>query len=326
MDSQINLYHSLDDVISQLYQLALTTPHSSFKESAFKVFARCLKADSGVWLTRAEQQIPFYEQDAFTLNLPEGFMEDYHHLSSVSQQVQQVFGIMLGCLGQTKDILDIVPKDEWLNSDMYRLYCEKYSLHHSLMTISVAPENQLMHIVTLARHDADKPFTTEEKQIKEYLVPSLIGALKVNILNGFQSTSLPTDDIAKNARAVLDHYGNIIEAETGFWDLSQQHQLIHQGKLSIPETLLDGIFEVKGIPFTAQSAHGLLYIQVHNDHKRLLSQRQKQVLELIRQGRSNKEIASLLQITEATVKNHVKSILKLTHCSSRQHLISQPDD
>ncbi|MBB1489215.1 helix-turn-helix transcriptional regulator [Oceanospirillum sp. D5] len=208
---------------------------------------------------------------------------------------------------------------------MYRLYCEKYSLHHSLMTISVAPENQLMHIVTLARHDADQPFTTEEKQIKECLVPCLIGALKVNILNGFQSTSLPADKAAQNARAVLDHYGNIIEAEDGFWNLNQQYRLIHQGKLPIPETLLDGIFEVKGIPFTAQSAHGLLYIQVHNDHKRLLSRRQQQVLELIRQGKSNKEIASVLQITEATVKNHVKSILKLTHCSSRQHLISQPE-
>jgi len=40
-----------------------------------------------------------------------------------------------------------------------------------------------------------------------------------------------------------------------------------------------------------------------------LSSRELEVLQLIVQGRSNKEIGSVLAITESTVKNHVNSIL-----------------
>ncbi|MCV6625566.1 MAG: hypothetical protein OIF38_05685, partial [Cellvibrionaceae bacterium] len=138
MSGGIEVYTHLQQVISKFYQLALTQPLHTFKNSVFRLLAAELEADSGVWMTRAEQQIPFYEQDAYTLNLPQGFIEDYHDLSSVSQQVQQVFGVMLGCLGQTKDILDILPAEQWLSSDMYRLYCDKYNLYHSLMTVTVA--------------------------------------------------------------------------------------------------------------------------------------------------------------------------------------------
>jgi two-component system NarL family response regulator len=40
-----------------------------------------------------------------------------------------------------------------------------------------------------------------------------------------------------------------------------------------------------------------------------LSSRELEVLKLIVEGMSNKEIASTLSVTESTVKNHVNSIL-----------------
>ena len=40
-----------------------------------------------------------------------------------------------------------------------------------------------------------------------------------------------------------------------------------------------------------------------------LSGREQQVLELVAKGRSNKEIAGALEITEATVKGHLTNIL-----------------
>lgn len=48
-----------------------------------------------------------------------------------------------------------------------------------------------------------------------------------------------------------------------------------------------------------------------------LSPREKEVLEQITRGKSNKEIASALSIAENTVKNHLKNILEKLHLENR---------
>jgi len=48
-----------------------------------------------------------------------------------------------------------------------------------------------------------------------------------------------------------------------------------------------------------------------------LSPREKQVLEQVARGRSNKEIAASLDIAENTVKNHLKNILEKLHLENR---------
>jgi two-component system nitrate/nitrite response regulator NarL len=48
-----------------------------------------------------------------------------------------------------------------------------------------------------------------------------------------------------------------------------------------------------------------------------LTSRERQVLECIRQGRSNKEIAQTLNIAEATVKNHVHHVLEKLDVTTR---------
>jgi two-component system, NarL family, nitrate/nitrite response regulator NarL len=65
-----------------------------------------------------------------------------------------------------------------------------------------------------------------------------------------------------------------------------------------------------------------------------LSQREMDILRCLVEGDSNKRIANRLNITEATVKVHLKSILRKTHTSNRtqaaiwslQHGIRKPRD
>lgn len=51
-----------------------------------------------------------------------------------------------------------------------------------------------------------------------------------------------------------------------------------------------------------------------------LSQREKQVLELVSEGCSNRDIAQALLISEYTVKNHLKNIMHKLHLENRVQL------
>lgn len=63
-------------------------------------------------------------------------------------------------------------------------------------------------------------------------------------------------------------------------------------------------------------------IETRNDR---LSAREREVLPLVRAGRSNAEIAQDLSISERTVESHVRSILAKRGVKSRLHLISEGD-
>jgi DNA-binding NarL/FixJ family response regulator len=49
----------------------------------------------------------------------------------------------------------------------------------------------------------------------------------------------------------------------------------------------------------------------------ILTNREEQVFSLLKQGRSNKEIGTMLNIAEATVKNHVHHVLEKLHVATR---------
>ena len=50
-----------------------------------------------------------------------------------------------------------------------------------------------------------------------------------------------------------------------------------------------------------------------------LTARQRQVLSHVANGKSNKQIASILEISEQTVKIHVTAILRKLHANHRAH-------
>lgn len=58
-------------------------------------------------------------------------------------------------------------------------------------------------------------------------------------------------------------------------------------------------------------------IESKQDHLSMLTKREKEVLREIAKGRSNKEIASELHITEQTVKTHVSNVLAKLHVDDR---------
>ncbi len=53
------------------------------------------------------------------------------------------------------------------------------------------------------------------------------------------------------------------------------------------------------------------------DSEPLLSPREEEILALVAQGRSNKEIAAIVSVAENTVKNHLKNVLEKLHLENR---------
>jgi DNA-binding NarL/FixJ family response regulator len=74
------------------------------------------------------------------------------------------------------------------------------------------------------------------------------------------------------------------------------------------ETLVDALRRVRaGCRFLPASVQESLAARTPNSN---LSPREREVLSLMAQGRSNRQIAAELKITEATVKSHVSVILE----------------
>ncbi len=53
----------------------------------------------------------------------------------------------------------------------------------------------------------------------------------------------------------------------------------------------------------------------------LLTQREKQILNYIAEGNTNKQIAHILKISEQTIKNHVSAILRKLNANDRAHAV-----
>jgi len=53
----------------------------------------------------------------------------------------------------------------------------------------------------------------------------------------------------------------------------------------------------------------------------LLTQREKQILNYIADGNTNKQIARILKISEQTIKNHVSAILRKLNANDRAHAV-----
>jgi len=90
-------------------------------------------------------------------------------------------------------------------------------------------------------------------------------------------------------------------------------KLVMSGGVYLPPALLDDrtLMEVGRTPATSYDVDGAAF----------LTPRQREVLTLLGQGKSNKEIARVLHLAEGTVKLHVTAILKALKVNNRTRAV-----
>ena len=100
-------------------------------------------------------------------------------------------------------------------------------------------------------------------------------------------------------------------------------------KRTEPLKLIEAIRDLYngGAPMSSQIARKVISsmqkIEVNKMDENVLSDREKEVLELIAKGFRNKEVADKLFITVSTVKSHVHNIYDKLHVTSRIEAINK---
>jgi DNA-binding NarL/FixJ family response regulator len=86
------------------------------------------------------------------------------------------------------------------------------------------------------------------------------------------------------------------------------------GRVAQGEASISGVMAVKLMgEFSRQATQRVSAVAKSSE----LSAREREVLSLVAQGKSNKEIAAAIAIAENTVKNHLKNILEKLHLGNR---------
>jgi DNA-binding NarL/FixJ family response regulator len=131
-----------------------------------------------------------------------------------------------------------------------------------------------------------------------------------------------TSEIDDVRRALSGGALGFIPKSTGARELHAALLKILDGDIYVPDEMAAAVFEPDRTAGTSK------------DQGSLIKPRQMDVLRLLAEGRANKEIATVLNISEATVKAHIQQLFKVlrvknrTACvqeATRRHILSSPE-
>lgn len=100
-------------------------------------------------------------------------------------------------------------------------------------------------------------------------------------------------------------------------DLAQAIQAVHKGLYQLDPAVASKVIAALTTPQTVTPPPQNNYADGTTDAHNELSERERDVLRLIAQGATNREIASTLMISEGTVKNHISHILSRLNLRDR---------
>lgn len=174
--------------------------------------------------------------------------------------------------------------------------------------ISIIQSSNLAEMQKILSNDSDIDILIMDIDLAELNAAEIINKIK-SIAPSTKIVAISSSEDTRNIKKILSlGVKGYIPKRSDSNILSGALKLILDGGTYIPTAMLDN-----GIDYSAYSSTSPL--------KKNLTNRQSQVLDLIAQGKSNKQIAYDMGVSEATVKLHINALLRSLKVNNRTQAV-----
>lgn len=193
----------------------------------------------------------------------------------------------------------LIADDHALFRDNLVLYLTELQPQSVILQVSNYP---LM--LKLLKKEQDIDMVVLDLDMKGVEALKTISDLK-NISDDLKIVVISTsENISQIKKIILSGVDGYILRRADFSNIKQAFEQIFQGQKYIPDALKDIENE-----------------NINKINSKILTNRQAQVLDLIAQGKSNKQIAYEIGVSEATVKLHINALLRTLKVNNRTQAV-----
>ncbi len=297
--------HAVNDVILTLYRDGRDISLRSYQDWALEQVRELIPFDSAWWGNAAAEPmkihwIHLHNCDASIMEVYPPYMaQDFFRAELMTRP------------GKAVNMADLITRKKFISTPLYQNCGKRFHIEWSLGTLLVDPASSLHEFLTLWRHDGDKPFNEEERQIKEQLMPHLAEAFRAVRLRHF----LRGIDTRGKAWALADDHGYIREASPAFIACLRDHWPKWKSNL-LPDTLAQSVaqgrtYESKALAIDLKQSENLRFLQVRpRSTLDRLSAREREIISRYANGETYSAIAKTFKLAPATVRNHISHSFK----------------
>lgn len=287
-------------LLLELHRTGQEAPLSQFQPAALELIREMIPFDSAWWGNASAEPLEIHR--LYLHNCDDSILETY--LPYLGEDFMRA--ALMANPGKTINMADLTTRARFVRTALYQKVGKRYRIEWSLGTLLVEPVSSLNEFLTLWRHDAKRPFTEDERQTKELLMPHLADAHRAARLREV----LDDPSRQRECWAVADERGVLREINPGFVHCLRRHWPDWQGS-RLPDALLVPVRDAQTTRFGRQRLTVLKrgtfrYLQVSGlqaiDE---LSSREREIVERYARGETYVHIASALSISPSTARNHI---------------------
>jgi len=287
-------------VVLELHRAGREAPFHAFQPAALELIGALIPFDSAWWGNASASPLEIHR--LYLFNCDDSILEAY--LPYMDEDFMRA--ALMANPGRSINLADLTTRARFVRTALYQQVGKHYKIEWSLGTLLVEPVSSLNEFLTLWRHDPKCPFTEDERQAKEWLMPHIADAHRAARLREV----LDDPRQRRDCWAVADERGFLREINPGFVHCLRQHWPDWQGS-RLPEALLAMMREGQPARIGQKLLHvekrgKFLVLQVTDAHPLdKLSPREREVAARYARGETHATIAAALALSTSTVRNHI---------------------